>query len=96
MSNDVPPRACLDVSPFMTVAPDPTQSSEFSAQPQGCTVQFMAPELLVPEMFGEEGSVPTQRADIYAFGLVIFQVCEQYRGYHLFIYTDIPSLGPYG
>lgn len=77
MSSDVPPRACLDVSPLMTVAPDPVQSTECSAQPQGCAVQFMAPELLVPEMFGEETSLPTQQADIYAFGLVIFQVREQ-------------------
>jgi len=40
-------------------------------------VRFMAPELLMPEKFGKEDSVPTPQADIYAFGLVIFQVREQ-------------------
>jgi len=35
---------------------------------------FMSPELLIPEEFGIKGVVPTTQADIYAFGLVIFQV----------------------
>ena len=36
---------------------------------------FMSPELLVPEEFGMNRAIPTTQADIYAFGLVIFQVC---------------------
>ena len=39
---------------------------------------FMAPELMVPGRFAE--SVPTQMSDIYAFGLVIFQVRNQECG----------------
>jgi len=35
---------------------------------------FMSPELLVPSKFSMEDSLPTPEADIYAFGLVIFQV----------------------
>ena len=35
---------------------------------------FMSPELLVPSKFGIKNSVPTPEADIYAFGVVIFQV----------------------
>ena len=40
-------------------------------------MMFMSPELLVPSNFGMKDSNPTQEADIYAFGLVIFQVCER-------------------
>jgi len=57
-------------------------------------MKFMAPELLVPEKYGKEDSIPTPQADIYAFGLVIFQVCEQYHGYLSFSY--VLSLGPHG
>jgi len=35
---------------------------------------FMSPELLSPMKFGIKASMPTPQADIYAFGLVIFQV----------------------
>jgi len=45
----------------------------------GGTPWFKSPELLVPEVFGEKDPPPTQEADIYAFGLVIFQVCVQDR-----------------
>ena len=38
---------------------------------------FMAPELMVPSKFGVKNSLPTPQADVYAFGLVIFQVCKQ-------------------
>jgi len=38
---------------------------------------FMSPELLIPEEFGKKNAVPTPQSDIYAFGLVIFQVREQ-------------------
>jgi len=39
----------------------------------GGMMQFMAPELLVP---GNKKVKPTPLADIYAFGMTIFQVCE--------------------
>jgi serine/threonine protein kinase len=57
-----------------------------SAQLEGGTTMFMSPELLVPGKFGITDSVPTPEADIYAFGLVIYQVCEQDRGYLPFTY----------
>jgi len=56
--------------------PDPVQKLSCSARLEGGTWQFMSPELLVPEEFGKEDALPTPQADIYAFGLVIFQVCE--------------------
>ena len=79
MSNDMPPRACLADFGFTTMLLDPTMSC--SAQLEGGTAMFMSPELLKPSMFGFRSSVPTPEADIYAFGLVIYQVCEQDRSY---------------
>ena len=64
----------------MTMVLDPSQPMSCSAQLEGGTTMFMSPELLVPGRFGFVKSVPTPEADIYAFGLVIYQVCEQDRG----------------
>jgi len=79
VSNDTPPRACLADFGFITAVPDPTQRLSNSAQMEGGTPWFSPPELLVPDAFGKKDAPPTQQADIYAFGLVIFQVCEQDR-----------------
>ena len=59
----------------------------------------MSPELLVPNPdlldMGEPSkkveALPTPQADIYAFGMVIFQVCERNRGYHL-VYVYFPQV----
>jgi serine/threonine protein kinase len=75
MSNDMPPRACLADFGFMTMVLDPNQPMSCSAQLEGGTVPFMSPELLAPLKFGVKSSIPTSQADIYAFGMVIFQVC---------------------
>ena len=92
MSNHEPPRACLADFGFMTMVFDPAQSMSCSAQLEGGTMAFMSPELLVPSKFGMTNSLPTQEADIYAFGSVIFQVCKQ--GWR---YCDFSlCLGPYG
>ena len=76
MTNGTPPRACLADFGFITMAVSPDQKLSSSAQLEGGTMKFMAPELLVPEKYGRQDAVPTMQADIYAFGLVIFQVCE--------------------
>jgi len=76
ISNDTPPQACIADFDFITGIPDPGQILSSSAQTEGGTLRFTAPELLVPEEFGGKGVLPTPRADIYAFGLVILQVCE--------------------
>ena len=81
MSDDTPPRACLADFGFITTALDPGQKLSCSAQMEGGTMAFMAPELLVPKEFQKEDAIPTPQADIYAFGSVIFQVCEQNRRY---------------
>ena len=80
MSNDNPPRACLMDFGYMTMVLDPKQPLSCSAQLEGGTTMFMAPELLVPSKFGLAESLPTQMSDIYAFGLVIFQVRNQDHG----------------
>ena len=54
----------------------------------------MSPELVVPSKFGIEDALPTLEADIYAFGLVIFQACEQDPGYRPVF--SLPCPGPYG
>jgi len=94
VSNDTPSRACLADFDFITTVPNPGQNLSSSAQTDGGTPHFKSPERLVPEVFGKKDALPTQQADIYAFGMVIFQVCEQDHGYWLFSY--MPSLGPHG
>jgi len=76
MSNDTPPRACLADFGFMTVVFDPDQPMSCSAQLEGGTMMFMSPELLAPQKFEIQNQTPTLQSDVYAFGLVIFQVCK--------------------
>jgi len=71
----------------MTMVFDPSQPMSCSAQLEGGTVMFMSPELLVPSTFGFTESKPTLEADIYAFGLVINQVCDHNGEYPPFAYT---------
>ena len=81
MSNDNPPRACLTDFDFMMIAPDFRPPMAPHVEFGGSTVVFMSPELLVPSKFGLTKLAPTPEADIYAFGLVIHQVCDHDRGY---------------
>ena len=86
MSNHVPPRACLADFGFMTMVFDPHKPMSCSVQLEGGTLTFMPPELLMPSLFGVKNPTPTPEADIYAFGLVTFQVCEEHGGYLLSAY----------
>jgi len=86
MSNGSPPRACLADFGFMTMVLDPSKPMSCSAQLQGGTLMFMSPELLMPSKFGSTEAVPTPEADIFAFGLVIYQVCDRDRDHSLFTY----------
>jgi len=78
VSKGTPHRVCLTNFDFFSAVLDPDQKLSCSAQMVGGTMRFLSPELLVPEM---EGAKSTPPADIYAFGLVIFQVCNQDFGY---------------
>jgi len=53
----------------------------------------MSPELLVPLKFGLTKSVHTLESDIYAFGLVIYQVCDRDHGYPLVAYVSQVLMG---
>ena len=96
ISNGNPPCACLADFGFTTMVLDSRQPMSCSAQLEGGTAKFMAPELLVPKRFGRADAVPTRETDIYAFGSVIYQVCEHHRGCLSFNYVvqvltgDIP------
>ena len=83
MSNDTPPRACLADFGFMTIVLDPGHPLSCSTTLGGGTLAFMSPELLAPQEFGAKKLKPTPEADVYAFGLVIFQVCEHRREHGL-------------
>jgi len=94
VSNGSPPRACLADFDFISTVSDPVQKLSTSAQTEGGTPWFKSPERLIPEEFGKKDALPTQQADIYAFGLVIFQVRKQGHRYQPFL--CISSLGPHG
>lgn len=61
----------------MTMILDPDHPVSCSVRLEGGTTTFMAPELLMPSKFDANDSLPTTEADIYAFGIVIFQVRVQ-------------------
>jgi len=90
MTNDTPPRAYLADFGFMAMVLDPDQPMTCSARLEGGTMSFMSPERLAPREFGMKNSMPTPQADIYAFGLVVFQVCEQDYGYLSFLHFPGP------
>jgi hypothetical protein len=75
MSNDNPPRACLADFCLMTMDLGPTRPMTCGLLFESKNTMFMSPELLVPGKFGITELGPTPEADIYAFGLVIYQVC---------------------
>ena len=74
MSNDMPPRACLADFGFMKMVLDPDHPMTCSSHLDGGTLMFMSPELLAPQKFNMKNARPTTQSDVYAFGLVIFQV----------------------
>ena len=65
---------------------DPMHPISWSGQLEGGTSVFMAPELLMPSYYGKKDSAPTPESDIYAFGLLMFQVRGKDRGYQLSIF----------
>ena len=59
--------------------PDPmTVDPGGMASPFVNTVRYMAPELLDPSSFGLKNSNTTKKSDIYAFGMVTYQVSNVY------------------
>ena len=76
----------------MTIVYDPSLDME-SQKPKerGGGTQFMPPEHQVPHRFGLERLTPSKEADIYAMGMVIYQVRTAQCLTHAF--TDFPCVG---
>ena len=72
----------------MTVTPNSDHKVSCSGGLWGGTTAFMPPEHLSPSMFRVKDSIPTPEADVYAFGLVTFQVCELDLGCRPFLLTS--------
>jgi serine/threonine protein kinase len=72
-------RACLADFGLTTIAADKIPGYSVSAADSKGTIRWMAPELLIPEEYGLETCVPTKASDIYAFGMVIYEVHYFYQ-----------------
>lgn len=61
----------------MTTLMHTVQNSIKSSTVQGNqgTTQYMAPEILHPEMFGKKDGHPSKPADIYAMAMLMWEVC---------------------
>lgn len=59
----------------MTIVYDEAGGPESTSALGGGTTPFMAPELLCPSKFGKSRCLVSKEADVYAFGMVILQVC---------------------
>jgi len=72
ITNELPARACLADFGLSTLTPSAPGGVATTAT--AGTPLYMAPELLFPGKFGLTKCRPTQPADIYAFGMVIYEV----------------------
>ena len=79
---DAPVRACLADFGLSTVAP--SGLGKTSTITAGGTYLYMAPELL-----DSGGARPTQPADIYAFGMVIYEVLTGSDPFHSYNFGKI-------
>jgi len=63
--------------PLSTEVSRISMDSKMSLMPyvHGGTERWMSPELLEPELFGVAGDRPTKKSDIYALGMVVYEVC---------------------
>jgi serine/threonine protein kinase len=67
-------RACLADFGLTTIVADKIPGYSVTVVESAGTVRWMAPELLIPEEYGLKVCVPTKESDIYAFGMVIYEV----------------------
>jgi serine/threonine protein kinase len=72
ITNETRPRACLADFGLSTLTPSAPDA--MSTTTSGGTPLYMAPELFDPTRFGEKSSRPTQPADMYALGMVMYEV----------------------
>jgi serine/threonine protein kinase len=60
---------------LMTIISDSLSAYARVAVRTGNFVRWMAPEVLNPERFGFTHCSPLRQSDVYAFGMVIYEVC---------------------
>ena len=73
-------QACIADFGLMSVASDPNTSNASTTMTSATgSTRWMSPELLNPEQFGLNRSNATKESDIYAVGVVMYEV----RGYLL-------------
>lgn len=85
INNETPPRACISDFGFCAIAPgmssDPTTSAN-----AGGTIYYMAPELFL------EGAKHSKEADMYAFGIVVYEVVTGARPFTQRRMVEFPLL----
>lgn len=80
ITNETPARACLADFGLSTL--NPSTQANITTITSGGTPSYMAPELLSPKKFGFTSAQPTKPADIYAFGMVIYEVLTGFRPFY--------------
>jgi len=74
IKNGATPKACISDFGFSSVAPTASFAMPASVDENKGTWSHMAPELLFPEKFGLPDGRISKQADIYAFGMVVYEV----------------------
>lgn len=74
IKNGKPPQACISDFGFSTVAHTASFAMPASVDEQKGTWSHMAPELLLPTKFGSQSGRPSKQGDVYAFGMVVYEV----------------------
>ena len=84
-----PPRACIADFGFSAIAPDASSDPD-APKDVGGTFGYMAPELF------QESAKPSQEADIYAFGMVVYEVITGTRPFRQYKMVELPILTTQG
>jgi serine/threonine protein kinase len=84
INNETPPRACITDFGLSAVVPSKTFGP---TKPNGGgTFGYMAPELI------SEGAEPSREADMYAFGMVVYEVVTGTRPFGHRNHVELPVL----
>ena len=89
INNDTPPRACIADFGFSAIAPG-VSSDPDAPKDAGGTFGYMAPELF------QKSAKPSQEADIYAFGMVVYEVVTGTRPFKRHKMVELPVLTTQG
>ena len=76
-------RACVADFGLLTIISDPTSGLSTNVSTEGGgTARWMSPELINPQRFGLENSLPTKPSDCYALGMVIYETISGHAPFH--------------